>query len=406
MIKIAHVVRRFTFNEWGGTETVVWNTIKNQKRLGFQPEILATSALSTAGKEIRQGIPIRRFPYFYPYFPMGNADMEALDKKGGNPWSFQLFNALEYGDYDIVHIHCGGRLAVICENIARRIKIPSVLTLHGGAVDVPKSELREMLRPVRWKFHYGKIIDLLQGERKDMIGGADAVLCVNKTEELRLKSKYPNARVFYQPNGIDLSRFKGKSYVDIRKAYSIPPSRKIALCVSRIDYQKNQKLLLSILQNDADAHLMLIGPITSQWYFDELVAEIDAKGLRERTTIIKGLPPDSPILFSALKSADVFVLPSVHEPFGIAALEAWAAGIPLLAANVGGLKDFIEDAKTGLLFNPNSPESLVEAWRKIQDAELCGRLVANASERVKDFAWEEITKKLVSVYKEVQNAPR
>ncbi len=107
-----------------------------------------------------------------------------------------------------------------------------------------------------------------------------------------------------------------------------------------------------------------------------------------------------------MKSADVFVLPSVHEPFGIAALEAWAAGIPLLAANVGGLKDFVEDAKTGLLFNPDSPESLVEAWRKIQDVELCGRLVANASERVKDFAWEEITKKLVSVYKEVQNAPR
>lgn len=254
MIKIAHIVRRFTFDEWGGTETVVWNTIKNQKRLGFQPEILATSALSHEGKEIRQGIPIRRFPYFYPYYPMGKTDREALDKKGGNPWSFQLFNALEYGGYDIVHIHCGGRLAVICENIARRIKIPSVLTLHGGAVDVPKSELREMLRPVRWKLHYGKIIDLLQGEHRDMIGGADAVLCVNKTEELRLKSKYPNARVFYQPNGIDLSRFKGNSYVDIRGEYSVPPSRKIALCVSRIDYQKNQKLLLSILENNANAH--------------------------------------------------------------------------------------------------------------------------------------------------------
>jgi len=406
MIKIAHIVRRFTFDEWGGTETVVWNTIKNQKRLGFQPEILATSALSREGKEIRQGIPIRRFPYFYPYFPMEKNDREALDKKGGNPWSFQLFNALEYGGYDIVHIHCGGRLAVICENIARRIKIPSVLTLHGGAVDVPKSELREMLRPVRWKLHYGKIIDMLQGENRDMIGGADAVLCVNKTEELRLKSKYPNARVFYQPNGIDLSRFRGNAYVDIRREYSIPPSRKIALCVSRIDYQKNQKLLLSILENDANAHLMLIGPITSQWYFDELVAEINAKGLRERATIIRGLPPDSPILLSALKSADVFVLPSVHEPFGIAALEAWAAQLPLLAANVGGLRDFVEDEKTGLLFNPDSPESLLEVWRKIQDAELRGRLVANASERVKDFAWEEITKKLVSVYREVQNVQR
>ena len=88
MVKIAHVVRRLVFEEWGGTETVVWNTVLHQNRTGMEPEILATSALSVPGEEVREGIRIRRFKYFYPYFPMPENARLALDKKGGSPWRF------------------------------------------------------------------------------------------------------------------------------------------------------------------------------------------------------------------------------------------------------------------------------------------------------------------------------
>ena len=69
-MKIAHIVRRFTFSEWGGTESVVWNIAKQQKAQGLTPEILCTAALDKPGTEIIDGITIRRFPCFYPYFPM------------------------------------------------------------------------------------------------------------------------------------------------------------------------------------------------------------------------------------------------------------------------------------------------------------------------------------------------
>ena len=81
-LKIAHVVRRFAFDEWGGTESVVWNTALQQSAMGLVPEILTTAALATTGEELRQGIRICRFPYWYPYFPMTDATRIALDKKG------------------------------------------------------------------------------------------------------------------------------------------------------------------------------------------------------------------------------------------------------------------------------------------------------------------------------------
>ncbi|MBR2723557.1 MAG: hypothetical protein IKB77_04415 [Lentisphaeria bacterium] len=89
-MKIAHIVRRFTFAEWGGTESVVWHVARQQQSQGLTPEILCTAALDKTGTEIIDGITIRRFPYIYPYFPMPAKDKLALDKKGGNPFAVEL----------------------------------------------------------------------------------------------------------------------------------------------------------------------------------------------------------------------------------------------------------------------------------------------------------------------------
>ncbi len=89
-MKVAQVVRRFSFDEWGGTENVVWNSTLALRKLGIESEILATSALSLPGEEVRDGVRIRRFRYFYPYFPLPGKDRLALDKKGGSPYSPSL----------------------------------------------------------------------------------------------------------------------------------------------------------------------------------------------------------------------------------------------------------------------------------------------------------------------------
>ena len=104
-MKIAHIVRRFSFKEWGGTETAVWNIALQQRAQGWVPEILCTAALDKIGDEMVEGIAIRRFPYFYPYFPLPASDRLALDKKGGNPYAPRLIDVLKNGDYNIFHIH-------------------------------------------------------------------------------------------------------------------------------------------------------------------------------------------------------------------------------------------------------------------------------------------------------------
>ena len=167
LLKIAHIVRRFAFEEWGGTETVVWNTVLNQSKLGMMPEIFATAALSNPGDEVRDDIPIHRFSYWYPYFPMPAKTAELLDKKGGNPFTPKLFQAIRQGAFDLIHIHCGGRMAVMSVLLARKLMIPCVISLHGGHAAVPPEELRQMMAPTRHKFHYGGIIDRLMHLRRD-----------------------------------------------------------------------------------------------------------------------------------------------------------------------------------------------------------------------------------------------
>ena len=394
-MKIAHVVRRFTFAEWGGTESVVWNIAKQQKAQGLTPEILCTAALDKVGTEVIDGITIRRFPCFYPYFPMPEKDRLALDKKGGNPFSPELMKALQKGKFDIFHIHAGGRLANYTLRLAKKISVPALMSLHGGSCAIPQQEMELMLKPLKHKFSYGGIVDRLCRMRKTPESQADVLLALSREEVEKLKKRYPEKQVELFPNGI-LHRELPEAGV-FRKKYNIPDDKKLLLCISRIDYQKNQKILLELLKKYDDTHLLLIGPVTAQWYLDEILTEAENADTKKRLTIIPGLPPDSIELLKALKAAYCFILPSRHEPFGIAALEALDAEVPLIASAVGGLKDFLVDGKNALLFEDNNAASLLEAYNKIEL--LRNDLIANGTTTAQEYNWQNIAEKLTDLYR-------
>ena len=394
-MKIAHIVRRFTFSEWGGTESVVWHIAKQQKAQGLQPEILCTAALDKVGMEVVDGITIRRFSYLYPYFPMPEKDRLALDKKGGNPFSPELMKALQKGKFDIFHIHAGGRLANYTLRLAKKISVPALMSLHGGSCAIPQQEMELMLKPLKHKFSYGGIVDRLCRMRKAPESQADVLLALSREEVEKLKKRYPEKQVELFPNGI-LHRELPEAGV-FRKKYNIPDDKKLLLCISRIDYQKNQKILLELLKKYDDTHLLLIGPVTAQWYLDEILTEAENADTKKRLTIIPGLPPDSIELLKALKTAYCFILPSRHEPFGIAALEALDAEVPLIASAVGGLKDFLVDGKNALLFEDNNAASLLEAYNKIEL--LRNDLIANGTTTAQEYNWQNIAEKLTDLYR-------
>ena len=394
-MKIAHIVRRFSFNEWGGTESVVWHIAKQQKAQGLQPEILCTSALDKTGTECVDGITIRRFTYFYPYFPMPAKDKLALDKKGGNPYSPQLVQALKNGNYDIFHIHAGARLANTAMKLGKKLSIPCIMSLHGGSCAIPEQEMALMLKPLKNKFSYGGIIDRLCSLRKVPESQADLLLALSCEEVEKLQSRYPGQRVELFPNGI-LHRSLPDAG-DFRKKYNIPEDKKIILCISRIDYQKNQKILLEIIKHDVDTHLLLIGPVTAQWYLEELQTEAEKQNIADHLTVIPGLPPDSIDLLQALKTAHCFILPSRHEPFGIAALESLDAQVPLIASKVGGLRDFLVDEKNALLFEDNDVKSLLEAYAKLD--RLRTEIIDGGRKTAQQYNWQSIAANLTDIYR-------
>ena len=396
-MKIAHIVRRFTFAEWGGTESVVWNIAREQKAQGLTPEIICTAALDKVGTEVVDGITIRRFPYFYPYSPMPPKDKLALDKKGGNPITPEMLHALKNSHYDLFHIHAGGRIANYSIKLGKIMRVPCIMSLHGGSCFIPEQEMKMMLKPLRFKLSYGGIIDRLFKLRGTPESCADMLLALSREETDKLQQLYPGKKVCLFSNGIRHRELPETA--DFRCRYNIPEDKKVILCISRIDYQKNQQILLELLKNTDDTHLLLIGPVTAQWYHREIMDHAEALNIQERMTVIPGLPPDSIELLQALKTAHCFVLPSRHEPFGIAALEALDAGVPLIASKVGGLKDFLIDGENALLFEDNNAGELLSAYSKLDS--LREKIIAGGNKTASEYNWQSIAGKLTDIYREL-----
>lgn len=408
-LNTAQIVRRFSFSEWGGTESVVWNSTRQLVDLGDQAEILATAALDQPGETTRDGIAIRRFPYFYPYFPMGEKRRLALDKKGGNPYSPGLGEALRHGRYDLYHCHAMGRIAALVRREARCNRRPYVVSFHGGCFDVPAPELAEMLKPLRGTLRYGALLDRASGLRGDPLQDAAGLLCVGYNELAPTRERYPDKLVEYLPNGVDMARFATPSPVDFRQRLQLPPQRKILLTVSRIDYQKNQAALLELLaelvRRGGDYQLVLVGPVTAAWYAEELRRRATELQLSDRLSLIPGLAPDDPALPAAYQAADVFLLPSRHEPFGIVILEAWSAGVPVVAAPVGGINHLVRNGETGLLIDPEQTGKLADAVNALTaapDAELRQQLITAARREVEaHYTWATIARRLHDFYETV-----
>jgi glycosyltransferase involved in cell wall biosynthesis len=98
-------------------------------------------------------------------------------------------------------------------------------------------------------------------------------------------------------------------------------------------------------------------------------------------------------------NADVLVVPSNFEPFGIVILEAYASSTPVIASNVGGIPELIANGKTGLLVPPKNPQELAEAVLKVlQNKNMSSRLGKNGRKKAEHFSWESITKKIEKIY--------
>lgn len=221
------------------------------------------------------------------------------------------------------------------------------------------------------------------------------------------RKSIPHDRVDYLPNGVDTRKFEKGDGLQFRQKYGIDPNAFMILAVSRIDIQKNQKTLVEavarLCKKHPNIHLVLIGPSTQPNYAASIEALIQEEQLNECVTWIPGLANDSPDLVNAFHACNVFVLPSLHEPFGIVVLEAWSTGKPVVASHVGGLKTLVTDRNDGLFFDPNAenaPDALADRIESlVKDRDMCMRMGETGLANVrKQYQWDRINEKLELIY--------
>jgi len=427
-MRIAHVLRRLSFDDWGGTEQVVWNIAKAQKAAGHEVRIFATTALCCNKREVVDGIEILRFKPIYPWWPMPKRLVDELDRKGGNPFVPGLGKALREWKPDVIHCHAMARIAELCLRVGVQSsssrkdekyhsptqfsnsnspapapalggRVRCVVSLHGGGANVPVAEAKSLKAPTRGRLPWGKMVDIAMGWTRRVPEDFDGIVCVGEDEYMKYKEKHPH--VMFLPNGVDCSLFATTQPTN--HPTTQPLNHLTLLCVARIDRQKNQMMIVEALAKHPEMTARLVGPVTQQDYRAELERRAVELGVADRVAFVGALRPGSPELLGEYAKADVFVLPSRHEPFGIVVLEAWAAGLPVVASDVGGLgKLCAAHPEAALTFAPGDFDAMHGAlWRLMSDGDLRARLSAAGRAAAAEYDWRTLSSRLVDFYAEI-----
>ena len=353
---VAHVLRKYNPAEWGGTETALQRLFIGLHKHGvgsvvFCPQI---ENVFTADPLAATGCVIKRFNAFLPVLGLSAAERRQQVAVGGNLMSFELPLALwrEPG-VSIIHTHALGRLGGVAAFVARRRRVPLVVTIHGGFLDLPK-EVRESFEKLARGWEWGKIFGLLLRSRR-LLQQADAILTCNPKEAALLYEKYPGRRIIVQPHGVSMQLYRKHCRKPAQEAFPQIRDREMLLCVGRIDAVKNQRWLVeqsaAIFQRHPNALLVLAGACTDEVYGHALEARIRELGLENRILLTGGLPPGDPRLIGLFQEARAVLLPSVSETFGLVILEAWAAGTAVIASRTSGAAALIREGQNGWLFN-------------------------------------------------------
>jgi glycosyltransferase involved in cell wall biosynthesis len=230
-------------------------------------------------------------------------------------------------------------------------------------MDLPPEMKKELNTPIRG-LEWGKVFGFLLQSRR-LFPDADAVLTCNENEARLLREQYPGKRIVVQPHGVQLAVYQKDLREHALKAFRQIRDKQVLLCVGRIDPVKNQGWLIeqapAIIQKHPCTMLVFAGPCTDEPYGETIRKRIETLGLQERVLLTGGLPSNDPRLIGLLQQAQVLLLPSKSETFGLVILEAWAAGTKVLSTRTSGACALIRDGKNGWLFDLDHPQNFHEA---------------------------------------------
>jgi glycogen(starch) synthase len=348
--------------------------------------VLTRGAKDTPAYEVLDGVHVHRVPEtthpkdldaFLKWVDRMNADMVAVGR--------ELAEAA-----DLVHGH-DWLVADAADTLARHAGVPYLTTIHAT--------------------EYGRHQGWVDKHPQSYIHAAETWMA-QRAEHVITCSHYMRGhvadiydldedRISVIPNGIDPEDLQPVEDLESLRAKFAAPEDKLVLLVGRLVYEKGFQLALDalpgLIRRLGNVRYLVAGSGTHE---AELKQQAQRLGIAEHGTFLGWIGDD--VLHSLYRIADLTVVPSIYEPFGLVALEAMASGCPCIVADTGGLREVVPNRDVGLRFRAESPRSLAH-WveRVLTDEQLRDQLVAEASEHVLRFDWADIAVQTAAVYRRV-----
>lgn len=372
----------------GGAETHVKSIKKELNDLGYSVEVYTSDLY-------------KEFPFTRLEDVENNRNVKrhrAFSLPGDLHYIFypSLLKSLASSDFDIYHAHSYGYFHVNAGALFKHIKDrPFVLTPHyhpewsmwGG-------KKRKFIRGVYDSLIAQKVID-----------SADRIIGVSRNEMKLLKDKLdvPEEKIRIIPNGIEEEEFTPIRDGNLfREKYGIKDE--LVLFTGRLATNKGLLTLVEsmceVLEEYPDTTFALVGE--DEGMKSKIIEKAEKLGVRD-SLLITGYIEDYDVFKSAYSAADVYVLPSEYEAFGIVLLEAMMCETPCIGTNVGGVPEVIEDGKTGYIVDYKRSEHLSKNMIHLLDDDQKRRMMGKAGRKrvLKKFTWERVAQQISDVYSEL-----
>jgi D-inositol-3-phosphate glycosyltransferase len=255
-------------------------------------------------------------------------------------------------------------------------------------------------------------LERIEGENR-VIALADRVVVATQAEQCQLKWLYhaDTDKTVIIPPGVDLERFHPISRAEAKRRIGIPAQDKNILFAGRIEPLKGIDTLLtaiSMIQDctpEAIKHVCVAIIGGDPWADDPEPEMARLQQLRQKLRIHDLVTflgaKDQEALPNYYAAAEMVVVPSHYESFGMVALEAMAMGRPVIASEVGGLAFLVQDNETGFHVPSRNPEALAEKIHILLAEPGCGDMLgANARRHAEKYAWPKIARQMADLYRQ------
>jgi glycosyltransferase involved in cell wall biosynthesis len=280
---------------------------------------------------------------------------------------------------DVMHAVNPFALGLGALYFARRLQVPLLASYHTHVAVYATRYHLSLLEGTAWAY------------LRSIHNQARLNLCTSRPVRDELAARGFQRLELWDP-GVDAERFHpSRAAAEWRaRLTGGNPDATILLSVGRLAVEKQLDTLAPVLAHLPGAHLSFVGSGPAEDHLRSVFAGMPA-------TFVG--PLHGADLAAAYASADIFVLPSPTETLGLVALEAMAAGLPVLGARRGGIPDLVAEGDTGLLFDPDAPGDLTRHLRTLaENVSLRQRMGNQGRRRAEGWSWARTTAGLRARY--------